>query len=238
MNRAPMVRAVLALAVLILSGWVVLTHKPRLGLDLRGGTQIVLQTRNTPTVTADAAATDRVVEVLRERVDALGVAEPTLARSGEQRIIVELPGLRDPVEAAEVLGRTAQLTIHSVVGIGDAVGDAQRSLPDEDGVPLRLGPAAIVGEDVSRARVQPAQDGIGSVVAVDFAEAGPWQQLTAQAGCAPPGDPARRIAIVLDDRVISSPQLVRRSAAEWESSTARLRSAASSARRPHVTSRC
>jgi SecD/SecF fusion protein len=202
-----MVRAVLALAVLILSGWVVLTHKPRLGLDLRGGTQIVLQTRNTPTVTADAAATDRVVEVLRERVDALGVAEPTLARSGEQRIIVELPGLRDPVEAAEVLGRTAQLTIHSVVGIGDAVGDAQRSLPDEDGVPLRLGPAAIVGEDVSRARVQPAQDGIGSVVAVDFAEAGPWQQLTAQAGCAPPGDPARRIAIVLDDRVISSPQL-------------------------------
>jgi SecD/SecF fusion protein len=67
---------VLALVVLLLSGWVVLTQKPRLGLDLRGGTQIVLQTRNTPTVTADAAVTDRVLEVLRERVDALGVAEP------------------------------------------------------------------------------------------------------------------------------------------------------------------
>jgi SecD/SecF fusion protein len=87
-NRAPRVRAVLALVVLLLSGWVVLTQKPRLGLDLRGGTQIVLQTRNTPTVTADAAVTDRVLEVLRERVDALGVAEPTLARSGEQWIIV------------------------------------------------------------------------------------------------------------------------------------------------------
>lgn len=82
------------------------------------------------------AATDRVLEVLRDRVDALGVAEPTLARSGEQRIIVELPGLRDPAEAAEVLGRTAQLTIHPVVGIGDVAGAGQRSLPDEIAIVL------------------------------------------------------------------------------------------------------
>ena len=66
----------------------------RLGLDLRGGTQIVLETRDSPTVKADAEATDRALEVLRRRVDALGVAEPTLARSGERRIIVELPGVR------------------------------------------------------------------------------------------------------------------------------------------------
>lgn len=96
MTRTPVVRAVLALALLVVSGWVVLTQTPQLGLDLRGGTQIVLQTQNSPTVTADAAVTDRVLEVLRERVDALGVAEPTLARSGEQRIIVELPGVQDP----------------------------------------------------------------------------------------------------------------------------------------------
>ncbi len=206
-TRAPVVRAFLALALLLLSGWVALTQSPRLGLDLRGGTQIVLQTQDTATVTADAAATDRVLEVLRERVDALGVAEPALTRSGEQRIIVELPGLQDPAEAAEVLGRTAQLTIHPVLGVGDVSGAGERSLPDETGVPLLLGPAAIAGDDVSGARAQAAQGGIGSVVAVKFAEAGSWRQLTAQAACAAPGDPARRIAIVLDDRVISSPQL-------------------------------
>jgi SecD/SecF fusion protein len=206
LTRAPVVRAVLALALLLLCGWVTLTQTPQLGLDLRGGTQIVLQTRDSPTVTADAAATDRVLEVLRDRVDALGVAEPTLARSGERRILVELPGLQDPAEAAEVLGRTAQLSIHPVVGAGGA-GAGELSLPDGAGVPLRLGPAAIVGEDVSGARAQLAQGGIGSVVAVDFAQAGAWQQLTAQAACAAPGELARRIAIVLDGRVISSPQL-------------------------------
>lgn len=115
--------------------------------------------------------------------------------------------IRDPAEAAEVLGRTAQLTIHPVVGVGDALGDGQRSLFDEAGVRLRLGPSVIAGEDVSGARAQAARGGIGSVVVVDFAEAGSWQRLTAQAACAAPGDPARRIAIVLDDRVISSPQL-------------------------------
>ena len=64
------------------------------------------------------------VEVLRRRVDALGVAEPTLTRSGDRRIIVELPGVQDPREAAEVIGRTAQLTFHPVVG--DAAADPGR----------------------------------------------------------------------------------------------------------------
>ncbi len=207
MTRAPVVRAVLALAVLILSSWAAWTQTPRLGLDLRGGTQIVLQTRDSPTAVADAAATDRVLEVLRGRVDALGVAEPTLARSGEQRIVVELPGLQDPSEAAEILGRTAQLTIHPVLGVGDSPRPEGRTLPDERGVPLRLGAAAISGEEVSGARAQADPAGIGSIVAVSFEHHEAWSRLTGEAACAAPGDPARRIAIVLDDRVISSPQV-------------------------------
>ncbi|MYS06075.1 protein translocase subunit SecD, partial [Streptomyces sp. SID6041] len=86
-------RALLALAVVALSLWVTLTTPPRLGLDLRGGTRIVLQTEDGPVARADAASTDRALEVLRKRVDGLGVAEPSLARSGERRIVVELPGL-------------------------------------------------------------------------------------------------------------------------------------------------
>jgi SecD/SecF fusion protein len=208
MNRAALARAVVTLAVLILSAWVVSTHSPRLGLDLRGGTQIVLETRDGPTTAADAAATDRVLGVLRGRVDALGVAEPGLARSGERRIVVELPGLQDPREAAEVLGRTAQLSIHPVLGLAQAPGTAG-TLPDEDGTPLRLGPPAITGDGVTAARAGVDPQGVGSVVAVDFENPDAWSGLTGRAACAAPGDPARRIAIVLDDRVISSPQVDR-----------------------------
>ena len=120
MSRAALVRLILALLVLGGSAAIALQAQPRLGLDLRGGTQIVLETSDSETgVVADAEATDRTLEVLRGRVDALGVAEPTLARAGENRIIIELPGLQDPAEASEVIGRTAQLSFHPVI---EAVG--------------------------------------------------------------------------------------------------------------------
>ncbi|MCA1274467.1 protein translocase subunit SecD, partial [Streptomyces sp. 7G] len=118
MTRATAVRAVLAVAVLLASVFITLTMSPRLGLDLQGGTRIVLQARDTATVEADRETTDRTLEVLRQRIDSLGVSEPTLTRSGEDRIIVELPDVQDPRQAAEVIGRTAQLTFHAVEGEG------------------------------------------------------------------------------------------------------------------------
>src|SRR5919206_834853 len=103
-------RAVLVLAVVAGAVALVLTRSPRLGLDLEGGTQIVLEARDTERVRVDGDVASRTLEVLRRRVDALGVTEPTLQRSGERRIIVELPGVADPDEAVEVIGRTDQLT--------------------------------------------------------------------------------------------------------------------------------
>lgn len=221
MSRAPLVRAVLALTLLGLSLLATLTLPPRLGLDLRGGTQIVLETRDGNGVRADAGTTDRALEVLRKRVDALGVSEPTLARSGERRIIVELPGLQDPAEAAAVVGRTAQLTFHPVTGApqppaSPAVGQPAGSIdttrpqvvPDETGQPLALGPASLTGEGVRGASVQVEQLGNRSVL-VEFHGEGQraWEALTATAACEPTGSPARRVAIVLDDRVLSSPQV-------------------------------
>ncbi len=118
MKRPARIRALFALAVIAVSVFVAVTVPVRLGLDLRGGTQIVLETRSTETLEADAEATDRTLEVLRGRVDALGVAEPSIVRSGDQRIIVELPGVQDPRKAADVLGRTAQLSVHPVKAPG------------------------------------------------------------------------------------------------------------------------
>ncbi|MBP2325147.1 SecD/SecF fusion protein [Kibdelosporangium banguiense] len=213
MSRAPARqgmagRLVASLFVLAASVYLVLTTAPRLGLDLRGGTQVVLETHDSPTAEADAEATDRTLEVLRRRVDALGVAEPMLARSGDNRIIVELPGLQNPEEAVAAIGRTAQLSFHPVLGVGE--GQADRVLPDESGQKLRLGPAALSGEGIEDASGQTnTQAGPGWFVAVDFTSdaARSWEQLTAKAACAAPGDPLRRVAIVLDDKVISSPQV-------------------------------
>ncbi|MEU5318498.1 protein translocase subunit SecD [Streptomyces sp. NPDC021056] len=218
MTRALRIRGLLALAAVALSLFVALTVPVHLGLDLRGGTQIVLETRPTATADADSEATDRTLEVLRGRIDALGVAEPTLARSGDNRIIVELPGVQDPATAADVLGRTAQLTFHQVLGAADADDkgkplpkrDRRQILPDESGRLLRLEAATMTGKDVEEAAARfEQQSGAGWQVTVGFQGSGDdgWARLTGQAACHPAGDPSRRVAIVLDDKIISSPQV-------------------------------
>jgi SecD/SecF fusion protein len=239
MSRATAVRAVLALVVLAVSGWLLATRTPQLGLDLRGGTQIVLETRDGEFAEANAVTTDETLEVLRRRVDELGVTEPTLARSGERRIVVELPGVTDPAEAVRVIGRTAQLAFHPVLGVAEAppsTGPGSQPstrpssppntgpstgpgavppnaaeelvLPSEDGQPLRLGPPALSGQHVGGADAVLDQR-TGWQVTLDFRGdgGGAWQRLTGKAACAPVGDPARRVAIVLDREVISSPQV-------------------------------
>jgi SecD/SecF fusion protein len=223
MSRASQVRALLALTVLALSAFFAITHDPRLGLDLRGGTQIVLETQDSPTTKANRTSTDRALEVLRRRVDALGVAEPSLARSGDRRIIVELPGVQDPRKASETIGRTAQLTFHPVLGEAPATAptptpapeeelDTSKplTLPDDSGQPLQLAAAALTGEGVKDAQsALDEQFGTSRYVGIDFTGKGDraWSKLTADAACAPAGDPKRRVAIVLDGAVISSPQV-------------------------------
>ncbi|WP_405801094.1 protein translocase subunit SecD [Streptomyces sp. NBC_01506] len=215
MTRATTVRAVLAAAVLLVSIFVTLTMSPRLGLDLQGGTRLVLQARDSATATADRESTDRTVEVLRQRIDALGVAEPTVTRSGEDRVLVELPDVTDPREAAEVLGRTAQLTFHPVNGPATGSADGGKKsgeliLPDETGRDLRLGASDLSGAGVKDARAEfDGQRGAGWFVSLDFHDdaSRAWTRLTGQAACHPPQDERRRVAIVLDDQVISAPQV-------------------------------
>ncbi|SHN42697.1 protein translocase subunit SecD [Cryptosporangium aurantiacum] len=231
MTRAILARAVFACAVVAVSVYLTVTATPRLGLDLRGGTQIVLETKNTSTTKADAEATDRTVEVLRRRIDALGVTEPTITRSGENRIIVELPGVQDPAEAAAVIGRTAQLTVRPVLGHAEDAtapsppppsppSDPPSSTPsdpasevtltDDSGVPLRLGPPALTGEGIADAAASfDATSGLGWFVTVDFRGSGEkaWETVTGRAACSPAGDPTRRVAIVLDQEIVSAPQV-------------------------------
>jgi SecD/SecF fusion protein len=214
-------RVLAVLLVLGAAGWLAVTRPARLGLDLRGGTQIVLETRDGPNQRVDDDTVARTLEVLRRRVDQLGVAEPTLQRAGARRVLVELPGVYDPEEAVQVIGRTAQLAFHPVLGAAEATpgtptttrppaADDELVLADEDGVRLRLGPAALTGEAVGDARAElDPQLQARWQVAIEFQGAGGrrWAELTGKAACQPPGDPRRRVAIVLDRQVISSPQV-------------------------------
>ena len=211
-NRAPLWRAVAAFAAIAICLLLALTSSAKLGLDLKGGTQIVLETKDTERVKANAESTNRALEILRGRVDALGVSEPTLARSGDKRIIIELPGVQDPREAAKVIGQTAQLSFHEVQRVaaaGEKSTDKQLILADETGSQLALSPTLLDGTGVKNAVAATPEGGLGDwVVNVDFNKKGSsgWKELVTTA-CANPAA-GNRVAIVLDDAVISSPGIV------------------------------
>ena len=81
-----------------------------LGLDLQGGIHLVMEVETEDLEPEEARdAVDRAQEVIRNRVDQFGVAEPTIQRQGENRIIVELPGLQDVERAKNLIGQTALL---------------------------------------------------------------------------------------------------------------------------------
>jgi preprotein translocase subunit SecD len=94
----------------------ILTKILNLGLDLRGGTHLVLEldrSKLDPKLSVSDAL-DRAIEVIRNRVDKFGVAEPLIARQGERWIVVQLPGLKDPERAKELIGKTALLEFRLV----------------------------------------------------------------------------------------------------------------------------
>jgi len=96
--------------LLLASVAVLATKSTKLGLDLKGGVELVYQAKPTkavPVVTGEAV--DRSIEIMRDRVDQLGVAEPEIQRSGADQIIVSLPDVKNADEAQQQVGTVAQL---------------------------------------------------------------------------------------------------------------------------------
>ena len=174
----------------------------------------MLEAKDSPTVKATKETTDKATQVLHRRIDALGVSEPNVTRQGENRIIVELPGVQDPREAAKVIGKTAQLTFHEVLDqvaakpAKPAAGELY--LPSENGQGfLRLAKPAMTGELVSGAegRLDPQQVAQGWFVEMNFKGDGGkiWANITGKAACQPVNTPQRLIAIVLDNEIDQRP---------------------------------
>jgi len=88
-------------------------NSPALGLDLQGGVSVTLQ----PVGEYEANALDVAVEIIRQRVDSLGVAEPEIIRQGGT-VVVNLPGVKDQQSALDLVGRTGELTLRPVLQMG------------------------------------------------------------------------------------------------------------------------
>src|SRR5271167_2858984 len=87
-----------------------------LGLDLKGGMHLVLKVQNEslPTAQAREDAVLKSMEVLRNRIDGLGVAETLIQRQGDNQILLQLPGVTDRDKALDMIGRVARLEFHLV----------------------------------------------------------------------------------------------------------------------------
>jgi SecD/SecF fusion protein len=130
---------------------VIATKKTRLGLDLKGGVQLVYQAKPTAQSKVDAESLNRAIDIMRKRVDQLGVAQPEIQRSGADEINVALPDVTNAERAEQEVGKTAQLFFYdwepNVIGAdgkpapsqatttgGQQAGAAQFGLPEYQAV--------------------------------------------------------------------------------------------------------
>jgi SecD/SecF fusion protein len=100
-----------AIAGVVALGFV---REPTLGLDLQGGLEVVLEARPEQGQELTEEDLDRSVEIIRERVDKIGVAEPEIRKQGGNQIVVDLAGVFDAGRAAELIGQTAQLAFYDL----------------------------------------------------------------------------------------------------------------------------
>ena len=162
-------------------------------------------------------AMDQALETIRNRIDQLGVRETTVAKEGDNEILVQLPGIQDPERAKELIGKTAVLQFklvddtHSVedaIKNGPPPGDEILYGTSERGTRepyLVESPVLMAGDVVTDARVRPGARLEGPYVAVELDNRGAdiFDAMTAE-------NVGRRLAIVLDNTVYSAPVIKER----------------------------
>ena len=134
---------ILAVTVASVVGTVLWKNEPLLGLDLQGGVSV----RLIATQPADDIMLDQTVEIIRNRVDGLGVAEPEISRI-EGGVMVSLPGVKDQDRALQLVGTTAEMRFRPVCNVFSSVGnqDTESKGNNYEAVPLASCARAINGE--------------------------------------------------------------------------------------------
>ena len=156
-----------------------LANSIRQGLDLQGGTHVVLEAEDTDIAKVNDDAMNRVVTIMEKRVNALGLTEPIIQREGARRVIIELPGVKDPDAAIKTIGKTALL-----------------EFKDEEGNTV------LTGTDLKDAQASTNQQTGQNVVNLEFSDEGAkkFGDLTTK-------NVGRTIAILLDGEVLTAPNV-------------------------------
>ena len=109
MNSKLMMKLLFVIAVVCGAAWLSFEKPAKLGLDLKGGVYVVLEATPENGKKLDVQAMDRLIEVLDRRINGLGVAESVVQKAGDNRVIIELPGVSNTEEAINMIGKTALL---------------------------------------------------------------------------------------------------------------------------------
>ncbi len=190
--------AALALGLTFVSG-----NKPQLGLDLQGGASVVLQ----PKVSVDSGVLDQAIGIIRNRVDALGVAEPEITRQGGS-ILIELPGVKDQDRALELVGQTAELRFRPV--LQNLPPDASQPVPGATTTVAEATDSTATGSTAAGATTTVAGAGTTAAVAGGDASASTTANSTGTTVTVPTGvipttpadqdDPAKDVVLEEKDR--------------------------------------
>ena len=201
-----------------------------LGLDLQGGARLVLKPEGIEQMDHDQKrdTLDRIITILNNRIDQYGLANAEIKRLGTERILVNLPGAKDPGEARNLIGQTAILRFHKVIEAGTAetselvkTSQTQEILLDRDRIPYLLeGEPLLTGAALADARVRTSQSvqAAGRLfIALSFTQEGAEQFVDALRRL----KVNDRLAIVLDNTVYSAPVIsesIKQAAAQgWRS---------------------
>ena len=182
MRQHSLLKLVITVAVIIAAFFVFvrpLASSIRQGLDLQGGTHVVLEAVDTEQAQVNDDAMNRVIAIMEKRVNALGLTEPIIQREGERRVIIELPGVKDPDAAIKTIGKTAMLEFR-----------------DEDGNTV------LTGTDLKDAQASTNPQTGQNVVNLEFSDEGAqkFADLTMK-------NVGRTIAILLDGEVLTAPNV-------------------------------
>lgn len=209
-------KVLLIIAIVGFSIWVSspVKEKINLGLDLQGGMQILLEVQlDKIPVEGRDDATERAVEVIRNRIDEFGVREPVINKQGANQIVVQLPGVTDRERAKEIVGKTAHLEFKLVSENMELIQKAEKGEPVEGfeykelkerdaGFTSKIlvaKDASLTGDHLTTASVGFDQYGQPMVqLELDKDGAKIFDQLTFQ-------NVGKQLAIVLDDKVHSAP---------------------------------
>ena len=154
-------------------------NKVKLGLDLRGGTSVVLQAQGK----IEADTMSKVRNIIERRVNSIGVAEPVIQLSGNDKLIVELAGIKDPQKAIELIGTTAKLEFR---------------IKNKDG---SYGPVLLEGSALKTAGVSRDQVGMPSVsFELNSQGANTFAKITRE-------NIGKQLAIMLDNKEQSAPTI-------------------------------